>query len=212
MDRMYRHQRHIYDLTRKFYLLGRDRLIDRLELPPSPRILEIGCGTGRNLILLARRHPAAAIYGIDASAEMLATAERQVAHARLGHRVRLAQALAEGADPKLLFGIDDGFDAVVLSYVLSMIPGWRRIVERAVQLARPGGTVAAVDFAGGEGLPAACRVLLHAWLSLFGVTPRPELGPFFEALDADGQGITDAETLLGGYAQLIRFHVAQSIP
>ena len=24
MDRMYRHQRHIYDLTRKFYLLGRD--------------------------------------------------------------------------------------------------------------------------------------------------------------------------------------------
>ena len=27
MDRIYRHQRHIYDLSRKFYLLGRDRLI-----------------------------------------------------------------------------------------------------------------------------------------------------------------------------------------
>ena len=27
MDRMYRAQRHIYDLTRKFYLLGRDRMI-----------------------------------------------------------------------------------------------------------------------------------------------------------------------------------------
>ena len=27
MDGVYRHQRHIYDLTRKFYLLGRDRLI-----------------------------------------------------------------------------------------------------------------------------------------------------------------------------------------
>ena len=24
MDRMYRHQRHFYDATRKFYLLGRD--------------------------------------------------------------------------------------------------------------------------------------------------------------------------------------------
>ena len=27
MDRVYRHQRHFYDLTRRWYLLGRDRLI-----------------------------------------------------------------------------------------------------------------------------------------------------------------------------------------
>ena len=31
MDRMYRRQRHIYDLTRKFYLLGRDEVIARLR-------------------------------------------------------------------------------------------------------------------------------------------------------------------------------------
>ena len=36
MDRMYRRQRHIYDLTRKFYLLGRDELIDGLK-PPAGR-------------------------------------------------------------------------------------------------------------------------------------------------------------------------------
>ena len=30
MDRVYRRQRHIYDATRKFYLLGRDPLIERL--------------------------------------------------------------------------------------------------------------------------------------------------------------------------------------
>ena len=28
MDRLYRRQRHFYDVTRKHYLLGRDRLID----------------------------------------------------------------------------------------------------------------------------------------------------------------------------------------
>ena len=50
MDRMYRRQRHIYDLTRKFYLLGRDQMIDRLGPPADARVLEIGCGTGRNLI------------------------------------------------------------------------------------------------------------------------------------------------------------------
>jgi S-adenosylmethionine-diacylgycerolhomoserine-N-methlytransferase len=32
MDAMYRYQRHIYDLTRKFYLLGRDRLLASLPI------------------------------------------------------------------------------------------------------------------------------------------------------------------------------------
>ena len=53
MDRIYRRQRHVYDVTRKYYLLGRDALIDRLEPPVDGRVLEIGCGTARNLI--ARR-------------------------------------------------------------------------------------------------------------------------------------------------------------
>ena len=46
MDRMYRPQRYIYDLTRKPYLLGRDRLIAGLAAPDGGTILEIGCGTG----------------------------------------------------------------------------------------------------------------------------------------------------------------------
>ena len=33
MDRIYRRQRHVYDLTRKYYLLGRDRLIADLDVP-----------------------------------------------------------------------------------------------------------------------------------------------------------------------------------
>ena len=35
MDRIYRRQRHLYDSTRKYYLLGRDRLIERLSPPPG---------------------------------------------------------------------------------------------------------------------------------------------------------------------------------
>ena len=50
MDRMYRRQRHIYDLSRKFYLLGRDEAIARLRPAPGDKVLEIGCGTGRNLV------------------------------------------------------------------------------------------------------------------------------------------------------------------
>ncbi|MHC2296968.1 ubiquinone/menaquinone biosynthesis C-methylase UbiE [Rhizobium mongolense] len=47
MDGMYRYQRHIYDLTRKYYLLGRDRTIRNLDIAEGGTLLEVGCGTGR---------------------------------------------------------------------------------------------------------------------------------------------------------------------
>lgn len=74
MDRMYRHQRHIYDITRKYYLLGRDRTISGLDVPKGGTLLEVGCGTGRNLLLASRKFPEARLFGLDISAEMLLTA------------------------------------------------------------------------------------------------------------------------------------------
>lgn len=59
MDRMYRRQRHIYDASRKFYLLGRDNLIRETQPPQGGSILEIGCGTARNLIRAASVYPSA---------------------------------------------------------------------------------------------------------------------------------------------------------
>ncbi len=47
MDHVYRHQRYIYDLTRKYYLFGRDRLISGLQLKPGARVVEVGCGTAQ---------------------------------------------------------------------------------------------------------------------------------------------------------------------
>ncbi len=77
MDRIYKLQRHFYDLTRKFYLLGRDRLIEMMALKPGMNVLEIGCGTARNLIALAKKHPQIQFYGLDASREMLETAQKK---------------------------------------------------------------------------------------------------------------------------------------
>ena len=57
MDKMYRHQRYIYDLTRKYYLFGRYKLIKELPVGPTDHICEVGCGTARNLVLLAKRNP-----------------------------------------------------------------------------------------------------------------------------------------------------------
>jgi len=55
MDEMYRWTRYVYDFTRKYYLLRRERLLRDMELHPGNRVLEIGCGTARNLIRPARQ-------------------------------------------------------------------------------------------------------------------------------------------------------------
>jgi len=52
MNRMYRRQRHIYDGTRRYYLLGRDGSSPACG-PARGQAAEIGCGTGRNLVLAA---------------------------------------------------------------------------------------------------------------------------------------------------------------
>ena len=208
MDRMYRHQRHIYDLSRKFYLIGRDRTLDRLTLPPGGALCEIGCGTARNLVRLARRRPDAGLYGIDASQEMLRTAAGNLVQAGVAGRIRLARALAEEADPLVLFGRTAPFDAVLFSYALSMIPDWRGALAHGLELLRPGGVLAIVDFGDRAGLPGWCGEALRRWLALFDVTPRPEIAAHLALLAAAGVGRLEAETLAGGYAFRLSFFKA----
>ena len=67
MDKVYRRQRYIYDLTRRYYLFGRDKMIRELALKPGEAVVEVGCGTARNLIRIARLYPGAELFGLDAS-------------------------------------------------------------------------------------------------------------------------------------------------
>lgn len=169
MDRVYRGQRHIYDLTRKYYLFGRDRLIGELACRPGHAVLELGCGTGRNLQLIARRWPGVTCHGLDISSEMLKNARK-----RLGTSGRLALGDATRFDARALFG-REGFDRVVLSYALSMIPGWERTVALGLDCLAPGGSLHIVDFGGQERLPFWFRSALRAWLAKFHVSPRDSM-------------------------------------
>jgi len=174
MNRIYRHQRHIYDVTRKYYLLGRDRLIDRLAPPPGAAVLEIGCGTGRNLIRAAEKYPHARFFGIDVSTEMLTTAREAIARAGLASRVRVAHADAATFNSLATFGLAR-FDRIFISYSLSMIPAWRSVLASAVERLAPGGELHIVDFGGQSRLPRWFRSALRRWLAAFHVTPRDEL-------------------------------------
>jgi S-adenosylmethionine-diacylgycerolhomoserine-N-methlytransferase len=186
MDRMYRYQRHFYDATRKFYLLGRDQMIADLKPPAGGRVLEIGCGTGRNLVRAARAWPTVQAYGIDVSAEMLGTARRSIAQAQLHGRIALAQADATLLDPQALFGVAT-FDRIFISYALSMIPEWREALARAHASLAAGGSLHIVDFGDQAGLPGPFRLALARWLALFSVHPcltlEAELTAFAAARD-----------------------------
>jgi S-adenosylmethionine-diacylgycerolhomoserine-N-methlytransferase len=174
MNRIYRRQHRVYDLTRKFYLLGRDRLIDNLKPNAGDAVLEIGCGTGRNLVLAARRYPGARFYGIDVSTVMLTRAIDQLGRAGLSGRVRVAHGDAAAFDPQRLFG-RERFDRIFISYSISMIPDWNGAIDRAFALLDEGGELHIVDFGGQSGLPAPFRAALRRWLAMFHVTPRDGL-------------------------------------
>lgn len=174
MDAIYRNQRHIYDATRKYYLLGRDRLIADLAAGEDATVLEAACGTGRNLIVAARRYPKARFYGFDISAEMLKQARRNVEKAGLSDRIVLAQGDATDFDPQALFGVT-AFDRIFLSYALSMIPPWRAAIGEASRHLAEGGALHVVDFGGQERLPGWFRAGLVAWLAKFHVEPRADL-------------------------------------
>jgi len=193
MDAIYARQRHIYDLTRKYYLLGRDRLIKQLDVPTNGSVLEVGCGTGRNLIAVARAYPTAQLSGLDISEVMLATARAHVARAGLADRITLAQGDATDFDAQALFGVAQ-FDRVFFSYTLSMIPDWRSALIAGAKATA--GTLSVVDFGQYERLPRWFGRAMFAWLARFDVAPRADLR---DGLAATGLSCAFAQ-LYRGYA------------
>lgn len=209
MERMYRPQRHIYDLTRRCYLLGRDRLIAGLAMLPGESVLEVGCGTGRNLVRIGRRYPGARLYGLDAAAAMLETAAAKLR--RAGLDAALVQGAAEELDANALFGCKRGFDHVVISYCLSMVDDPAAAIRAAVRSLAPGGVLHIVDFGDMKGLPGPFRRLMAAWLARFGVHHRPETAATVQAL-ASARNRRLERTMIGrGYAVLFRLSPARPL-
>ena len=201
MDRMYRMQRYFYDLTRKYYLLGRDQLLDEMDVQPGERVLEAGCGTARNLIILAKRHPDTRFYGLDASAAMLETA-RAKADAADVQNVELKTALADDFTFDGTFGLAEKFDKIFFSYSISMIPPWRESIENALKNLKVGGELFIVDFFDQRDLPGPFRRFLKWWLMKFHVKFWPELMPYLESLQSSGIAEVTIKPLFRRYSFL----------
>ncbi len=142
LQRYYQLHARIYDATRWSFLFGRQQIVNLAAGIATPRnILEVGCGTGRNLQALCRKFPEARITGVDLSSSMLEQATAKLKP--FGDRVRLIQA---AYDHPLHEG-HEKFDLVLCSYSLSMFnPGWEQAIDCASQDLAPGGLMALVDF------------------------------------------------------------------
>jgi S-adenosylmethionine-diacylgycerolhomoserine-N-methlytransferase len=202
MDDVYRGQRFIYDATRKYYLLGRDRLIRELDVPAGGTVLEIGCGTGRNLVKMARCYRDARLFGLDISAEMLKTASANLRSARYIGRAELARGDAAEFDAMHLFG-RARFDRIVFSYTLSMIPDWQGALRQACTLLATQGSIHIVDFGDQAGLPDWFRQGLLAWLRKFHVEPRLLIGDYAKIIADERKRAVAVHELYRGYARHI---------
>ena len=198
MDATYALHRHFYDFTRKFYLLGRDALIRGLNPPKGGTVLEVGCGTARNLIVAAKRFPQARFYGFDISEAMLETARASVEKNGLAERITLAQADAGAFDVQRLVGVER-LDRVFMSYTLSMIPPWVEAIELGARALAPGGSLHIVDFGQYERLPGFAKRLHFKSLNDFHVFPRDTLPAVLKRV-AEEQGLRlDFRSTLRGY-------------
>lgn len=141
-------------------------------------LLDLGCGTGSLTFAMAERNPAAAILGCD-------IAEPLLAHAR-GINPDPARIRFERADACALPYPDGGFDRVLSSLVLMLVPEGERAAREMARVARPGGTVAAAvwDFRGG---------VVHSRLALdTAAALEPEAAAFRDRFHA-GLGLRPGE-------------------
>ncbi|MBW2997013.1 methyltransferase domain-containing protein [Candidatus Woesearchaeota archaeon] len=202
MDSIYSYQRFIYDPCRKFFLIGRDQLLERMKISRGDKILEVGAGTARNLIKLARRQPKARLYGIDASTKMLETADRKLKRRRLQKKIRLKHCLAEKLN-KNTFNLN--FDTIFFSYTLSMIPNSKQAINAALKSMKPKKTLYIIDFWDQRDLPRWFRAILKWWLGLFHVKHRPEVLHHLKKLEKQGKGKLNINKFMKRYAYIAEF-------
>jgi SAM-dependent methyltransferase len=114
-------------------LVGRE-FVGWLDVPPSRRWLDVGCGTGALSEVILQRASPAQVSGIDPSPGFVSFA---------CHRVTDRRVSFQAGDAQTLPVADGTFDATVAGLVVNFIPNQAKAVGEMKRATRPGGVVAA---------------------------------------------------------------------
>ncbi len=134
-----------YDRYARLLSLGQDPrwrrfLVSRVEAGAGDRVLDVASGTGLVAAELIRQK-GCTVVGLDQSPEMLAVARERLPS------VEFVEASAES----LTFA-DASFDALTFTYLLRYVDDPGATLAELARVVRPGGTVAALEFAVPRGI------------------------------------------------------------
>jgi SAM-dependent methyltransferase len=138
---------------------ARAEAVSLMELVPGERVVEIACGTGRTLPLLARHVGVDGIVvGVDRSPALIARARERVKN---HHGVELL--LGDWLNVE----VGQAMDAAICVLGLSVIDRWELALDRMVHSLRPGGRLVVVDWVldGAQHRAWRAYVRLGSWLA-----------------------------------------------
>jgi ubiquinone/menaquinone biosynthesis C-methylase UbiE len=141
----------LYDVGVEFLFAGTADVMRRQVIPPltqlfraeggakGKRVLDVACGTGRTLSLIAETHPDAKLYGLDLSPYYVQEARRTLAD------VSDVSLVADNAE-HMPFS-SELFDAVTCVYLFHELPknARRRVMAEMYRVLRPGGVLVIED-------------------------------------------------------------------
>lgn len=131
-DDLYEDERPLVRLLRPGLLRRRQLAVDTVRSYGSPRVLDVGCGSGR-IAELAIEAGAGHYVGIDFAEEMLALARARLA--RFGERVELIE--GEFMETEL----EGPFEVILALGLFDYLPDPERFSRRMFELCAPGGCV-----------------------------------------------------------------------
>ncbi|MBF0469503.1 MAG: methyltransferase domain-containing protein [Desulfamplus sp.] len=126
-----------YESRWSFYVDSTTRnTIERMDMKPTDKVLDVGCGTGSLLYRLASSCPEAQLSGFDLVPEMLDVARR-----RLRDNVTLCAGLAE----HIPFA-NNHFDIVISCNMFHYIRNPGLALKEMYRVLRPGGQIVITDW------------------------------------------------------------------